>query len=131
MRMIRIATLVALALVGCFASPTAPDLQGVWGGSDASLVLSADGGRLSYPCGEGTIATGWRVHSDGTFEGRGDHVFGGGPVPDTGRTRHSAVYSGMVRAGGHFTLSVVVEGNVALGPFDLIRGGPEVIERCR
>lgn len=104
----------------------APTAEGIWGGQEASLTLTRDGGSLSYPCGAGTISAGW------TFDGRsltgtGQHFPGGGPAPQVG---HPARYSGTV-TGDVLVLSVTLTDlNQTLGPFHLQRGGAFVPETC-
>jgi len=124
----RMSLLILTATLGC-SSPLAPSLEGTWGSEDVSLVLSTDGGRLAYPCGAGTISSGWRVTEEGSFVASGEHYFGGGPLPSTGWTPHQADYSGLIKS-DRLTLTVVVDGNLTLGPFELRRGAPEVQERC-
>lgn len=120
--------LVALT-VGC-ASPTAPSAVGSWGGADASLVLSASGGAVSYGCGAGTIDSGWTLGNDGAFAASGQHFFGGGPEPVGGRPPHPARYAGVVQ-GDTFTLSVTLtDQNQTLGPFHMMRGASAVFLRC-
>lgn len=119
----------ALAVVAC-VSPVEPELLGNWGGSSVSLVVDQDGGRLTYQCGVGTIEPGWSLSTDGDFSATGVHYFGGGPVPAEGRPPHAAQYSGRVRS-NEFTLSVsLVDPPMSLGPFKLVRDGPEVTEIC-
>jgi hypothetical protein len=126
----RVSTLlVGLVALGCF-SPTAPDVLGTWGGQDASLVLSTSGGTVSYPCGAGTIDSGWTLSAGGRFVASGEHFFGGGPLPPQGRPPHPARYVGQVE-GHNLTLAVTLTDlNQTLGPFYLVRGGPVVVEQC-
>jgi len=116
-------------IVGC-GSPTAASILGDWGGSQASLTLARSGGTLSYPCGAGTIDSGWSIAADGRFTASGRHYFGGGPVPSQGRPPHPATYTGSV-AGDDLTLTVtLIDLEQKLGPFHLVRGGPPVPEQC-
>lgn len=121
--------LLVLAALSC-TSPTAPEVAGTWGGTSVSLVLRTDGGDLTYQCGTGTIAPGWNVAADGTFTATGEHFYGGGPAPSGGRTPHPATYSGHVD-GDHMTLTVAVtDTDSVLGPYELVRDGPEVSQIC-
>lgn len=126
----RVTELVLLPLaLGCSA-PTAPSLLGSWGGTEASLALARSGGTLSYPCGAGTVDSGWTLSDAGGFLAFGQHFSGGGPVPPQGHPPHPARYTGQVH-GDVFTLSVVlIDLNQSLGPFHLVRGGPPVAELC-
>ena len=122
--------LVVCALVGGCASPTAPDILGRWGGTEASLTLALSGGTLSYPCGAGTIDSAWTLETGGQFTGTGEHFLGGGPLPVQGRPPHPARYAGIVD-GNTLTLTVTLTDlDQKLGPFHLVRGGPPVPEQC-
>lgn len=122
----------ASCLIGLLAcsTPTAPQAEGSWGGTQASLVLTRSGGMLSYPCGNGTIDSTWALTSDGRFTATGQHFFGGGPIPLEGRSPHPARYVGQLE-GGRLTLTVIVlDVSDTVGPLQLARGGPPVAEQC-
>jgi hypothetical protein len=128
--MMRISNRVLLPLALACSSPTAPDVLGSWGGKEASLVLTASGGTLSYACGAGTIDSAWTLSHAGQFVASGQHFFGGGPVPPQGHPAHPARYSGQVQ-GDKLTLTVTLSDlNQTLGPFHMVRGGPPVLEMC-
>lgn len=117
---------------GC-SSPVEPVLVGRWGGLEASVTLSLDGGSVAYACGDGTIDSGWTLTADGTFQAAGSHRFGGGPLPVDGRPEYPARYRGEV-VGDRLSLSVtVLVGNetTSLGPFALYRNGPAVLDQCK
>ena len=121
--------LVLAGAAGC-ASATAPNAAGAWGGTQASLVLTGAGGAVSYQCATGTVDSTWTVSSTGSFLATGEHYFGGGPVPAGGGTPHPAVYRGEVD-GNSFTFTVTLtDSNQTLGPFAMVRGGPQVQEIC-
>ena len=126
----RVASSLVLALaVGC-ASPSAPTVVGVWGGREASLVLTQSGGTVAYACGAGTIGSGWTLDAGGAFNATGEHYFGGGPAPVEGRTPHPVRYTGQV-TGDVLSLTVtLLDLGQTLGPFHLVRGGPPVHELC-
>jgi hypothetical protein len=126
----RISALVLpLFALGCQAF-TAPDALGNWGGPEASMVLTASGGTVSYACGAGTIDSDWTLSPSGDFAATGQHFFGGGPVPVQGHQPHPAVYAGRVR-GSELTLTVTLTDlKETLGPFTLVRDGPVVVELC-
>jgi len=116
--------------LACRELPTGPGIQGQWGGRDASLLLTKSGGTLAYACGSGTIDSGWLLTSGGHFQATGLHFFGGGPLPDTGRTPHPARYAGEL-AGEKLALTVVLlDVPDTLGPFTMQRGGSLVSELC-
>jgi len=127
----RVSLLVVTSLVlfGC-SSVSEPNVVGNWGGTEASLALTAAGGSLSYQCGAGTVDSSWSLNDDGQFTASGLHYFGGGPVPAQGRPPHPARYTGRVQ-GERFVLTVTVtDVGQTLGPFSLTRGGPVVSELC-
>ena len=118
-----------LPVLAC-GSPTAPEVSGTWGGTDASLTLTAAGGTIQYQCGAGTIDSAWTLSADGVFAATGEHYVGGGPVPIGGRPPHPAQYAGRVD-GSVFTLTVALTDlEQSLGPYELVRGGPVVTEIC-
>lgn len=124
----------ALALAALFAaactSPVGVGPVGDWGGHQAHLTLTLSGGAVRYQCGMGTIDSGWAENSDGSWLATGKHYFGGGPVPDTGRTPHPALYTGRFQ-GNQLAFRVFVpDVGDTLGPFQVIRDGPNVSEIC-
>ena len=119
-----------LALMFACATPTAPDVLGVWGGPDASLSLSRTGGVLSYACGAGTMDANWTLSRDGQLAGTGQHFFGGGPVPPGGRAPHPARYSGRIEDDTLFLTVTLTDLGQTLGRFTMLRGGPQVHEVC-
>jgi len=125
--------ILAVALGGfalACSSSIGPELVGAWGGTDASLTLSAAGGEVQYQCGASTIDSGWTVSVDGTFTATGQYFTGGGPVPVDGRPPHAATYAGNVD-GSTFTFTVTVPDlGATLGPYLTTRGGPEVSQLC-
>jgi len=122
--------LCIFALLLACSNPTAPDPTGVWGGPDASLVLSRTGGTLSYPCGAGTIDSTWTLSRDGQFTGTGQHFFGGGPEPIEGRPPHPALYAGHIDRNTLVLTVTLTDLGQTMGPFRLLRGGPLVQEQC-
>jgi len=111
-----IRALFAVASIAACSSSTAPEASGVWGGIEASLALTSSGGSVSHPCGSRTIDSRWTI--------------GGGPLPSEGRPPHPARHFGQI-PGTALTLSVIVTDlGDTLGPYQLTRGGPEVMEPC-
>jgi len=112
------------------SSATAPEVVGVWGGTEASLTLTTAGGEVQYQCGASTIDSAWTLSPDGVFAATGEYFAGGGPVPVGGRPPHAATYAGEV-AGSTFTVTVTVPDlGATLGPYIMVRGGPVVSELC-
>jgi hypothetical protein len=121
---------VLMAGLACADPPSSPKIEGQWGGTDASLVLSEVGGTLAYACGAGTIDSGWTFTRKGQFQGTGLHFFGGGPMPTTGRPPHPARYAGEIQ-GEKLALTVLLlDSPDTLGPFVMRRGGPLISEFC-
>jgi len=122
--------LTAMVLSFACSSATAPEAVGVWGGTEASLTLTAAGGEVQYQCGASTIDSGWTLSPNGVFAASGEYYAGGGPVPVGGRPPHAATYAGEV-AGSTFTFTVTVPDlDATLGPYRVVRDGPEVSELC-
>jgi hypothetical protein len=126
----RFAPTVGLIVLLACSTPTAPEPEGSWGGTQASLTLARSGGVVNYACGFGTIDSGWAVTSAGRFTGTGQHFFGGGPIPLQGYPPHPARYTGRFD-GPRLTLTVILlDLPDTLGPIHLTRGGPPVAEQC-
>ena len=119
----------ALTAVAC-SSPLGVGPVGDWGSQQAHLDLNLSGGTVTYQCGMGTVDSGWAKNPDGSWLASGKHYFGGGPVPDSGRQPHAALYAGRFEGNRlDFTVFVPDVGDT-LGPFHLVRGGPPVSEIC-
>jgi hypothetical protein len=122
--------LVMVAVAVACSSTTAPELVGTWGGTEASLALTAAGGDVQYQCGTSTIDSAWTLSANGVFAATGQYYVGGGPLPPGGRPPHAATYAGEVH-GTTFTLTVTVPDlDATLGPYVMVRDGPEVTELC-
>jgi hypothetical protein len=107
---------------GCGANPTAPELDGQWGGPEAILTLAPSGGTIEYSCAEGTVDPSWTLTSGGQWRATGQHYTGGGPVPPGGHPPHPATYTGTVH-GNELTFTVTLTDlDQILGPYTVTRG---------
>lgn len=124
------ASLLIAAGVAACTDATEPELEGKWGGPEATLLLSALGGSVEYACGAGTIDPGWRIEPGGRWLATGQHSMGGGPLPAGGRPPHPATYTGTLR-GDVLTFTVAIPDlSLTLGPFRVVRGADGVAEMC-
>ena len=130
MRPARFSLLGFLATMVACASPTAPSVEGVWGGTEASLSLARDGGVVTYLCGSGTMDSSWTLSRDGQLAGTGVHFFGGGPIPPGGQPPHPARYSARIDGNTMMLTVTVTDLGQTLGPFRMVRGGAVVSEMC-
>lgn len=55
MPVVRFVTLLGIAAIMSGASAPKASLAGIWGGPDAALTLTADGGRLEQGCASGSF----------------------------------------------------------------------------
>ena len=131
--MIRISIALAALLAGCAAPEPKMDLlAGGWGGSHVGLVIDAEGGKLEYDCGAGTIDHPLVLNSLGEFHERGTHTPGmGGPVrQEYVPPSLPAVYEGSVK-GERMTLRVIIPSNgTVIGPLELRKGAAPILMRC-
>lgn len=127
---LQIAGLGLATLVLACSSPTAPGISGTWGGTEASLTLTAAGGTVQYQCGAGTIDSAWTISTGGVFTATGQHYRGGGPAPAGGRPPHPARYTGHVDESVLRLTVTLPDLDQVLGPYALVRGGPVVRETC-
>lgn len=124
------AVAVAAILAVACTSPFGVGPVGEWGSHQAHVDLKLSGGTVQYQCGMGTIDSGWAESPDGSWLATGKHYLGGGPVPDTGRSPHPALYSGRF-TGDRLDFKVFVPDlGDTLGPFSLVRNGPSISELC-
>src|SRR6185503_16855427 len=120
-------SLILLALLGAVAclDPEVPALVvGEWGGEHLGLVASAEGAQLEFDCATGEIAEPIVPGADGKFSVAGFHIPGhGGPFrEDEVPVKLPAQFFGSIR-GDKMTLDITIAGgDLALGPFTLIRG---------
>jgi hypothetical protein len=125
--------LAVLALsfgVGC-ATPTATDLDGLWGGQHVNLTLADTGGAIEFDCGRGSIAPGWTLTREGRFTATGALYSEAGPEPIEGRPALPARYEGLLR-NARLTLTVsLTDSGTRLGPFTLERGRTVQLIKCR
>ncbi len=121
---------VALCAMTLIAA-TPPPLTGEWGGDRARLMLTADGGRIDYDCGSGTIKGALRLDAKGRFKANGNHEeYSPGPVSgDAIPKLRSTIYRGSLR-GDTLTLVVQVSGQPKPRTLTLVRGKRVKLIRC-
>lgn len=121
---------VALCAMTLIAA-TNPSLTGEWGGDRARLVVTAEGGKIDYDCGSGTIKGPLRLDAKGRFKANGAHEeYGSGPTPGDAKAKQgSAVYRGSLH-GDSLTLVVQIAGQPASRTFNLVRGKRIKLIRC-
>lgn len=106
-------------------------LTGTWGGLHVLLTLSANGGRIEYDCGQGTLDEPVRPDAQGAFHVRGQHNQShGGParVADEPPAPQQATYDGTV-SGDRMQLRVSSNGEV-IGTYALRRGADPQMAYC-
>lgn len=120
----------AALLAAACSSPFGVDPIGSWGSTQAHVDLKLSGGTVQYQCASGTIDSGWAKNPDGSWLATGKHYFGGGPVRDSGGTAYPALYAGSFQ-GDRLDFRVFVPSlGDTLGPFHLVRNGPQVSNLC-
>lgn len=99
-----------------------PVQQGIWGGTDASLLVRGDGGTFQLFCAFGSVDQPFRTDSMGRFHAAGTYTRQMGAVPPGGIPMYSGRYSGVVH-GTTMSLTVFVpELGQTLGPYSLTYG---------
>lgn len=113
------------------ATPALPDLAGDWGGPQARLFMTADGGRLDLACASASIAGPLRATGNGGFSASGRYEeFGGGPtLADVAAATVPAHFTGKV-VGDVMQLSVHADGAKAPQDLTLERGRRVKLLRC-
>lgn len=124
-----ICMLGATAMAGIAAPSKA--LTGQWGGDRAIMMLTENGGQISYDCGQGSIEAAVRPDAKGNFRVKGRHEeFAGGPQrADVTPLLKPAEYRGSI-TGKMLTLRVRIAGEVADRIYRLEQGRRTKIIRC-
>ena len=119
----------SVLLLACQSDPTGPLGPGSWGGTGASLVVTADSAVFEFDCSHGVVRGTIDLDS-GEFRETGEYVAEGGPVRDGPPDTKAALYLGRL-AGSELHLTVQVDGSTtAVGPFTLRRGATPSLRKC-
>ena len=121
--------LLSFLMIGAEARTLKP---GEWGGQHVRLVVQADAAALEFDCARGTIPGKIALRANGAFEMRGryrrEH---GGPVRKGEESAGVPVtYRGRL-TDATLTLEVIAEDGTTLGAFELSRGAPGRLVKCR
>lgn len=124
-----LACFLSLAFIGA-APRTVP--PGSWGGPHARLTVRASGALIEFDCARGSISGRIPLDADGVFAVRGRYTpERGGPVRKGDTASGVAVtYRGTLR-NGTLTLEPIAEDGAVLGTFELSRGVPARLMKCR
>jgi len=107
--------------------------NGNWGGQHIQISVNGATANIEYDCANGTITGPLKIDSRGRFELRGmHHVEHGGPVrSDEKRQGEPALYTGWTD-GKKMNLTIsLVNSKTEIGTFELTRGSPGRIFKCR
>ena len=131
LRAVRLLPVGAL-LLACQSDPTGPLGSGSWGGTGASLVVTADSAMFEFDCAHGSIEERIVPNADGGFDVAGIYVREhGGPIregeaPDS----HPARYLGRV-GGSRMTLTVTLTDDPKFtASYTLRQGEPPQVYKC-
>jgi hypothetical protein len=121
----------ALSVLALPVVAAAADLTGHWGGDRLNIIFDASGGHISYDCGTGEIAPGFKLSQHGTFKASGIHdtYAPGAEQADSRRRAPIAQYIGHV-SGDTLKLEVRVAGQKTAQHYVLIRNRRVKLVRC-
>ena len=123
-----LAFLASAGLVSCTSddplSPTVVD--GTWGAEGVILELDENGGRVGFPCADGTLEEPVTLDRENGFEVQGEMLIG--PVPVRAVL---AEYRGTVRNDRMDFRIVLVESGELFGDYELVKGFHPVIRHCQ
>lgn len=114
------------------ASGAAPvPVTGQWGGDGVRLTLDAQGGRIEYECGAGTLDGPLVADAKGNFQLAGKHEerTPGPQAADVAPPFRAAQYRGSVE-GDRMLLTVQLAGEAAPRRYQLVRGRNVKLIRC-
>jgi hypothetical protein len=105
-------------------------LQGTWGGDQAGLTISREGGTVQIFCAFGAIDQPVVADSNGRFDVAGTFTPMSGAFPVGGLPKYRARYSGTTD-GRTMTLHIdVPDLRFSGGPFTLVHGVPSSLTPC-
>jgi hypothetical protein len=107
--------------------------EGDWGGEHIRMQITGSGVAIEYDCAYGNIDGSIELEQKGGFEINGTYVIeSGGPVTsDSKPNSRPAQYKGYVK-GNKMTLTVtLIDSQVEVGTFKLVRGKEPNLFKCR
>lgn len=127
---------ILLVLASSCANPASPGpgplAPGSWGGSHASLTVTAGGGHIEFDCAHGDVTAPIVVDRGGSFTTDGVFVQEhGGPIRvDEELAKRPARYSGRI-SGDSLSLDVTLtDTQEKRGTFELTRNGSPRVTKC-
>ena len=104
---------------------------GTWGGQHVKINVDSVSATIEYDCAHGTINGPLKLDNKGNFSLKGTHATEGGPTrlnPEKGR---DAIFTGWTD-GKTMKLTVrFKDSKEDIGTFDLERGNPGRLRKCR
>jgi hypothetical protein len=104
----------------------------VWGGDHVDMEMTGTGARLEFDCAHGTIDEALHADASGAFHVKGTFTpERGGPSRDGDAPPVTKVtYAGTIKD-DTMTLRIVVDGQDRPGTYELTRGRPGNVRKCR
>ncbi|HKP39212.1 MAG TPA: hypothetical protein VJT71_20295 [Pyrinomonadaceae bacterium] len=107
--------------------------EGMWGGQHIQMSVANGSASIEYDCANGTISGPLRVDSRGRFSLLGKHVRERGGPTRLGEDQEgeNARYTGWTDGKTMKLTVTLVETKTELGKFELTRGNPGRVFKCR
>ena len=117
-------------------APTATPVQEasgtVWGGEHVEMELTKTGATLEFDCATGTISKPLAPDAQGKFQVSGTLTREGpGPTMREGRPAIPVIYSGSIQGESMHLEIVAANSKDKIDEFDLVRGKPGHLLKCR
>jgi hypothetical protein len=128
--------IVPAGMAGAPSSPStiqsAEESANVWGGEHVRMEPTSKGADLDFDCAMGTIDQPLALTTDGKFQATGTYTRErGGPVTKDGDQAVAATYVGTIKDGSMHLEIVLVNNNVTVGTYDLVRSSFGHVMKCR
>lgn len=115
-------------LVACSGDPTAPALNGSWGGEGIAFTVTSRGATMQFDCGSGEIPGPIRL-SEGRFDARGTAiVHGGTPMEGQQPDIRGITLQGEV-VDKEMVLNVTITGSTPT-QYQLLKDAPAILRLC-
>jgi hypothetical protein len=117
---------------GPLAAQSGDTSANAWGGDHVRMELTKTGAKLDFDCASGTIDQPLTIPEDGKFQAHGTFIpERPGPVRKDGNPAAAATYVGTIKGDSMYLEIVLAASKETVGTYQLTRGSPGHVFKCR